>query len=129
MSRKGTPPVLSRTRCCMRSRSKLDLVLGAMVAAAASSALAFAGASCGSDVEPDTSANADDGGGEGGSATLGVPTNDRGSKNSPCAGCAPFPPLGAKECAPAVLAKAGVAYPLDGLLLPPNMNVLEVQFT
>src|SRR5262249_3002477 len=32
------------------------------------------------------------------------------------------------ECAPTVLGKATIAYPLDGLLLPPNMNVLEVQF-
>ncbi len=46
----------------------------------------------------------------------------------PCTGCPNFPPLPAPACDPSVLGPAEVAYPLDGLLLPPNMNVLEVQF-
>ena len=46
-----------------------------------------------------------------------------------CPDCGPFPPIGTPECAPTTLAPATIAYPLDGSLLPPNMNVLEVQFT
>ena len=45
-----------------------------------------------------------------------------------CDGCTPFPPLGTTTCAPTVLGPANLVYPLDGMLLPPNMNVLEVQF-
>ena len=45
-----------------------------------------------------------------------------------CPQCPGFPPAGAPICAPAVLGPPTIAYPLDGLLLPPNMNVLEVQF-
>ena len=110
--------------------SKLDVVLGAMVAAATLAALGIGGASCGSEDSPAGGAGDEAGaGGDGGTASLGVPSNDTGSKNYPCPGCAVFPPLGTAECTPAVLGKATIAYPLDGLLLPPNMNVLEVQFT
>ncbi|GAC1352024.1 MAG: hypothetical protein NVSMB1_10800 [Polyangiales bacterium] len=45
-----------------------------------------------------------------------------------CVGCGDFPPAGAPACPPATLAAPTIAYPLDGSLLPPNMNVLEVQF-
>jgi hypothetical protein len=48
--------------------------------------------------------------------------------NYACPGCSTFPPIGAIPCAPSALGPATIAYPLDGLLLPPNMNVLEVQF-
>ena len=110
--------------------SKLDVVLGAMVAAATLAALGIGGASCGSEDSPAGGAGDEAGaGGDGGTASLGVPSNDTGSKNYPCPGCAVFPPLGTAECTPAVLGKATIAYPLDELLLPPNMNVLEVQFT
>ncbi len=40
----------------------------------------------------------------------------------------PFPDPGAPACSPSTLGPPTIAYPLDGLLLPPNMNVLEVQF-
>jgi hypothetical protein len=105
-------------------RVPASLLLGALIAIAAASA-------CGSESSTDD-ANAD--GGDDGSAAAdsgrpGFPNDDNGAKNYPCDGCAPFPGLGAPECAPGVLGKATIAYPLDGLLLPPNMNVLEVQFT
>ena len=65
-------------------------------------------------------------GGDGGKAdqTTGLPD----ASVFPCDGCTPFPPLGTTDCAPTVLGPATLAYPLDGMLLPPNMNVLEVQF-
>lgn len=115
----------------MAHSSKLNVVLGAVLAAASLLALGVGGASCGSEDNPAGAGAQDDGGAGGdggGTASLGVPSNDVGSKNYPCPGCAVFPPLGAPECTPAVLGKATIAYPLDGLLLPPNMNVLEVQF-
>lgn len=49
-------------------------------------------------------------------------------KNYPCAGCMPFPGDNAPECPPMQLGPAQLAYPPDGALFPPNMNVLEVQF-
>jgi hypothetical protein len=111
------------------ARSTVDVLFGATLAATALVALALG--ACGSEDASASSPNDDGGAGTAdgsGSGGLGVPTNDTGSKNYPCAGCVPFPALGAPECAPAVLGKATIAYPLDGLLLPPNMNVLEVQF-
>ncbi len=48
--------------------------------------------------------------------------------NYGCPNCPGFPPLPAPACDPSVLGPATIAYPLDGMLLPPNMNVLEVQF-
>ena len=50
------------------------------------------------------------------------------SSNYPCAGCPAFPGSGAPTCPATTLGPPTIAYPLDGLLLPPNMNVLEVQF-
>ncbi len=46
-----------------------------------------------------------------------------------CPGCVAFPGPTAPTCPPSQLAPPTLAYPTDGLLLPPNMNVLEVQFT
>jgi hypothetical protein len=46
----------------------------------------------------------------------------------PCDGCTSFPPVGAPACPSTTLAAPKVVYPPDGVLLPPNMNVLEVQF-
>jgi hypothetical protein len=45
-----------------------------------------------------------------------------------CDGCAPFPGQGATSCAPQTLGAPTLVYPPDGVLLPPNMNVLEVQW-
>ena len=44
-----------------------------------------------------------------------------------CTGCAPFPPDTAPACAAG--SEPTVIYPTDGVLVPPNLNELEVQFT
>jgi hypothetical protein len=46
----------------------------------------------------------------------------------PCDGCAPFPASDAGTCSPQTLGPPTLVYPPDGVLLPPNMNVLEVQW-
>ena len=46
----------------------------------------------------------------------------------PCATCAAFPAATTKACDAATLPAPTISYPPDGVLLPPNMNVLEVQF-
>lgn len=85
-------------------------------------------AACGSESSTDGTGAGDgaDGGADNGFVPL--PTDDNGSKSYPCEGCAPFPGFDAPKCAPDKLGAATIAYPLDGLLLPPNMNVLEAQF-
>ncbi len=45
-----------------------------------------------------------------------------------CDGCAPFPATGSTTCDPTILGPSTLVYPPDGVLLPPNMNVLEVQW-
>jgi hypothetical protein len=67
-------------------------------------------------------------GGQGGADLFPDGGGGKTSSTYPCAGCVAFPPLGTGACDPAALDAAKIAYPLDGLLLPPNMNVLEVQF-
>jgi hypothetical protein len=59
-------------------------------------------------------------------ASLPPPVVDAGFTAPDCPGCA-FPPAGAPPCpgAPAI----GIAYPSDGVLLPPNLNLLSVQWT
>ena len=44
-----------------------------------------------------------------------------------CPSCPPFPPDGTPTCA-ATAQTPTVLYPPDGILVPPNMNVLELQF-
>ena len=116
-------------------RSTKAIVPSAALLLALLAAAAMGGASCGSDVNDNAAAGdggSDDGGFNGGplgdSTHPSIPTDDTNSKNYPCDGCAPFPAFGTAECDPGKLAKPGLVYPLDGLLLPPNMNVLEVQF-
>jgi hypothetical protein len=46
----------------------------------------------------------------------------------PCDGCAPFPGQGAPTCSSQTLGPPTLVYPPNGVLLPPNMNVLEVQW-
>ena len=48
--------------------------------------------------------------------------------NFPCDGCGAFPPGSAPACGATTLAPPTLVYPPDGVLLPPNMNVLEVQW-
>jgi len=68
------------------------------------------------------------GGGSGGTGNSFMGGDAGVDANYPCTGCPAFPPDGTPACDPQVLAAPTIAYPLDGLLLPPNMNVLEVQF-
>jgi len=96
----------------------------ATLASACMFAVAFA--ACGSD----NGGNGD--GGDGDGSGDGTVSSDGLADASifPCTddGCTPFPPLGTTPCAPNVLGPPKLVYPTDGLLLPPNMNVLEVQF-
>ncbi len=45
-----------------------------------------------------------------------------------CPGCPSFPPLGGSTPSCGAAAAPTLIYPPDGVLLPPNMNVIEVQF-
>jgi hypothetical protein len=106
-------------------------------------AVAAIAAACGSNDTGDASTFGSGGGGNGGAGAsagsggaAGIPIDGSlldgagGTSSSyPCSGCQPFPGIGTKECDPSALAPATIAYPPDGVLLPPNMNVLEVQFT
>jgi hypothetical protein len=74
------------------------------------------------------------GGGDGGSGSNGG--GDGGTPAQPiiitCPSCPTFPPLGAGSgSVPACTGSAvdpQLVYPPDGVLLPPNMNVIEIQF-
>jgi hypothetical protein len=63
------------------------------------------------------------------STTLPDGWDDGGGSSYKCPTCPDFPKGDAPTCDPGALAAPKIAYPLDGSLLPPNMNVLEVQFT
>ncbi len=82
----------------------------------------------------DGGGTADDGtaGGDVGSFTDGSSGGGDGATvtdaSFPCDGCAPFPGQGATACSPTTLGPPTLVYPPDGVLLPPNMNVLEVQW-
>ncbi len=99
---------------------------------------------CGNSAHPGATGSPPDGGesGDGASGREGGVFGDGSSDGSAdaagamsidadfgCDGCAPFPAPGATGCAPQILAAPGLVYPPDGVLLPPNMNVLEVQWT
>ncbi len=62
--------------------------------------------------------------GKGGGPTDGPPE----TSDYTCDGCAPFPGLDGGACSPQTLGPPTLVYPPDGVLLPPNMNVLEVQW-
>jgi len=101
-------------------------------------------AACGSQGKSGATAGAgSDGGGSGGSSSGGALDGSAfGSAdgsgfdedatpvdaNFPCNGCAPFPGPGTVACASQTLSAPTLVYPPDGVLLPPNMNVLEVQW-
>jgi hypothetical protein len=92
-------------------------------------AVAVAAASCGSGKSSGGSGAASgSGAANGAGGTTGSGAGGHVSSDYPCSGCPSFPPSGAPVCSPGVLGAPTIAYPLDGLLLPPNMNVLEVQF-
>lgn len=69
----------------------------------------------------------DGGGGDGVDSPTGFDGAPPVDASFPCDGCTPFP-TGAPPCDPATLAAPTIVYPPDGVLLPPNMNVLEVQW-
>jgi hypothetical protein len=119
----------------MSNRSARSLVLPVLLLSALG--LGAAAASCGGGSGTDTGGGGGDGGlgdgtvgdGAGGDGNAGGDAGVAGDGSSyACDGCATFPPIGTTACAPSVLGPASIAYPTDGLLLPPNMNVLEVQF-
>ena len=62
--------------------------------------------------------------GSGGDGSGGAVTD----ADFPCDGCAPFPGQGTMTCSPQTLGAPTLVYPPNGVLLPPNMNVLEVQW-
>src|SRR5450432_4249709 len=61
-----------------------------------------------------------------GDASAGMPVHT--SYDTCMPSCGSFPADGTASCAATALPAPTVAYPQDGVLLPPNMNVLEVQF-
>ncbi len=120
----------------------LSLALGAAAIAAScggSGESGSSGGSGGSAADASASGGTSSGGSNsGGAAGFGATAGSAGSgasggsggttSNYPCPGCQPFPGNGTPACNPSTLAAPTVAYPPDGVLLPPNMNVLEVQF-
>ena len=66
-----------------------------------------------------------DGGPSDGGTT--VMFKDAGFTAPDCPGCT-FPPMTAPACSPSTPA-IHVVYPVDGVLVPPNMNVISVQWT
>jgi hypothetical protein len=97
--------------------------LGSLIAAIA---LAIALPSCGDRSGGNLAADAgagefgDDGPNYGDSANAPIHTTYG------CPGCPPFPRLDSPQCDPSKLAPPTLAYPMDGTLFPPNLNVLEV---
>ncbi len=109
----------------------LALVVAAAAAACGSSGSGANGSSNGGNGGSAADAG-NSGGSGGGSAAAGGNAGTGGSSgttsNYPCKGCQPFPGPTAPTCPASSLGNPKVAYPPDGVLLPPNMNVLEVQF-
>jgi hypothetical protein len=112
------------------------LIMG-LGAAALSSACGSNGAAGGGGSRPDASTDGAGGGDDSGNMFGGGDGSGSSSGGGPstftdasfgCDGCAPFPPLTGQACAPTQLGPPTLVYPPDGVLLPPNMNVLEVQW-
>ncbi len=106
-------------------------VLGKSSGAGASSGAGGAGAGSGSGTH--TGGAQSSGTLSGGTQSSGTLSSSSGgggsvSSNYPCPSCPSFPPTGTPACPPSTLGAPTLVYPLNGLLLPPNMNVLEVQF-
>jgi hypothetical protein len=102
--------------------------------AALSSACGGNGGAGGSGSRPDASTGGASGGDDSGAAFFGGDGAGGGGPSTftdasfSCDGCAPFPPLTGQACTPQQLGAPTLVYPPDGVLLPPNMNVLEVQW-
>ncbi len=110
----------------MVGRSLWSLGLPSLLLVAIGAAASIA--ACGGSGDTNTSTGGDDSGVGGDGTTGDGGSNAPDSSTYPCDGCANFPPIGTTPCAPSVLGPPNLVYPIDGILLPPNMNVLEVQF-
>src|SRR5262249_24619101 len=84
------------------------------------------------DGPPSFGTSSSGGGGSGGSSggsTMPTGPVDASFPGPDCpgGGCPPFPPMGAPACsgAPAV----NTVYPNDGVLVPPDMNTISIQWT
>jgi hypothetical protein len=75
-----------------------------------------------------TSSGGSSGGSSGAGSSGAGDASYTGDADFPCDGCAPFPGFDAGTCTPQTLGAPTLVYPPDGVLLPPNMNVLEVQW-
>ncbi len=81
-------------------------------------------AACGSN----KNTGSDGGAGSGGPSSYADASSAKGSVTAPdCPGCT-FPDKNAPSCAGSAPA-IKVVYPIDGVLVPPNMNVMSVQWT
>jgi hypothetical protein len=112
------------------------LVVGLASAALSSACGSNGEANGGGGSRSDASTGGSSGGDDSGSMLFGA-DGSGGSSGGPstftdasfgCDGCAPFPSLSDPTCTPAQLGAPTLVYPPDGVLLPPNMNVLEVQW-
>jgi hypothetical protein len=90
------------------------------------------GGTGGTGTSPGQDGSVNDGSGSGGGSFFGEGGGDGAGlvvdASFPCDGCGSFPGQGAPSCAPQTLGPSTLVYPPDGVLLPPNMNVLEVQW-
>ena len=122
----------------LRSTVMLGAALGiAVVGACGGNGGTNASSFPGNDGSTDGTGSGSGGDGSGSSSGFGSSSSSGGGSGDgavvtdadfPCDGCAPFPPSGAPTCTPQVLGAPTLVYPPDGVLLPPNMNVLEVQW-
>jgi hypothetical protein len=113
----------------MRQRARSPFGITAVLFGALT--LVTVGAACGSNggANGATSGNGSGDGGSDDGTTDGSGLADGATDASfMCDGCPPFPGMGAPQCDPMVLGPPTLVYPPDGVLLPPNMNVLEVQW-
>jgi hypothetical protein len=109
------------------------LALGAALACGSSGGTGATSGDAGADGHDGHSDARLEDGHSGDSMSLGGGGDGNGSMKSvdasfSCDGCGAFPPAGAPTCSGTTLAPPTLVYPPNGVLLPPNMNVLEVQW-
>jgi hypothetical protein len=100
--------------------------------------LVYAGVGCSGAHSGGSKAGANNGGGgfgnsngSSGASAGGGSTSTRTPVHTSytCDGCKAFPGSKTAACSASQLAPPEIAYPTDGILFPPNLNVIEVQFT
>lgn len=122
-------PVQSKSRSLLPAFLIVDLAIAAAAASCGSNGVGNTGTGASSGTGTGAGGQHAGGGGNGGDSLFTDAGGDGGVDTTyPCTGCMPFPGDGAPVCDPGQLGKPTIAYPPDGVLLPPNMNVLEVQF-